>query len=88
VEDISMDIGIAVNQMKAGHKIARRGWNGKNMFLFLVEGDSALCQFHVGNAIVEAFEQPFVMMRTAQGSAVPWLCSQSDLLATDWEIVK
>ena len=27
------------------------------------------------------------MMRTAQGTAIPWLCSQSDLLADDWEVI-
>lgn len=75
------DIGWAVNNMRSGLCVRRRGWNGKGMYLEYApsatlregtgEGDETL---------------PFVVMRTAQGDFVPWLCSQSDLLAYDWEV--
>lgn len=67
-------IGWAVKEMQNGGKVQRSGWNGKNMYLMLemphVDSDMTL---------------PYVYMYTAQGDLVPWLCSQTDLLATDWQ---
>jgi hypothetical protein len=71
-------IGQAVKEMRDGHKVRRQGWNGKGMWLAL---------FHSDKVGLPPSWQPFVGMHTAQGTLVPWLCSQSDLLATDWEIV-
>ena len=83
-------IGWAVKQMQNGAKVRRSGWNGKGMFLFLVPGST----FIVNRAPLlgiypdgtQVAYQPHVDMRTANDTIVPWLCSQSDLLATDWEI--
>ena len=76
------DIGWAVKQMHHGDQVRRAGWNGKGMLLVLVKnwgwGDIALCPG--GDNL------PFIMMQTAQGDFVPWLCSQTDILALDWEI--
>ena len=68
-------IGWAVKQMQDGQKVARMGWNGKNMYLALQVPDAH-----------SKMTLPYVYMYTAQGDLVPWLCSQTDLLATDWEI--
>ena len=83
-------IGWAVKCLRNGERVRRSGWNGKGMFLYLVQGST----FEVNRApLLGIFPegtkvdyQPHVDMWTAQGTAVPWLCSQSDLLATDWEI--
>ena len=85
------EIGWAIKQMRNGEKVARAGWNGKGMFLFLVPGST----FTVNRAPLlgiypegtEISYQPHVDMKTTQGTVVPWLASQSDLLATDWEVV-
>lgn len=69
-----MDIGHAVQAMQEGRRVTRAGWNGKDMWLAY--------QGQTGGAW-----QPFIYMRTVQGTFVPWLCSQTDLLATDWEVV-
>jgi hypothetical protein len=69
------DIGWAIQQMYAGDKVRRRGWNGRNMWLALQVPDEN-----------SKMTQPYVYMSTAQGGLIPWLCSQADLLATDWEI--
>ncbi len=87
-----MDFGSAINALKAGAKVARQGWNGKGMFLFLVPGS----QFKVNRPPLLGIYpegttidyQPHIDMKTAQGTVVPWLASQSDVLATDWEIVQ
>lgn len=83
-----MNIGQAVELIKAGGKVARTGWNGKDMFLFLVPGST----FQVNRPPLlgiypegtEINYRPHVDMRTVSGEIVPWVCSQSDLLAEDW----
>ena len=71
-------IGWAVKQMRDGRLVARRGWNGKGMWLYLVADPDPM---------LEASTMPYVVMNTADGGKVPWLCSQTDLLANDWEVV-
>ena len=70
------DIGWAIKQLHNGSAVARMGWNGKGMWLRLQVPDNH-----------SKMTLPYVYMRTAQGDLVPWLCSQADLLATDWEVV-
>ena len=82
----------ALEEIKAGHKVARARWNGKNMFLFLVPGST----FKVNRPpLLGIYEEgteinycPHIDMRTADGKIVPWLCSQTDMLANDWEIAR
>ena len=83
------EFGWALEELKRGKRVCRRGWNGKGMFLFLVPGST----FKVNRAPLlgiypegtEINYHSHVDMKTAQGDVVPWLCSQTDLLATDWE---
>lgn len=69
-------IGWAVKEMQNGNKVCRSGWNGKGMHLELQVPDAH-----------SKMTLPYVFMKTAQGDLVPWLCSQTDLLATDWQAV-
>jgi hypothetical protein len=69
-------IGWAVKHLWHGHRLQRSGWNGKDMWLALQRPDEN-----------SKMTLPYVYMRTVQGDYVPWLCSQTDLLATDWQIV-
>jgi hypothetical protein len=70
-------IGWAVKQLQDGSRVRRSGWNGKNMWLALQIPDGG-----------SKMTLPYVYIRTAgeTGDLVPWLCSQTDLLATDWEL--
>ena len=85
------DFGEAIAMLKLGKKVARRGWNGKGMFLFLVPGS----QFIVNRApLLGIYPEgtqidycPHIDMRTADGKIVPWLASQTDVLAEDWSEV-
>lgn len=72
-----LGIGGALNYLRTGRFLARAGWNGKNMFIGM-----RWPQF--GSDVTE----PYVYMRTAQGGLIPWLCSQADLLASDWAVVE
>lgn len=86
-----MTFSQALESLKAGNKVARQGWNGKGMFLFLVPGSV----FKVNRAPLlgiypegtEINYHAHVDMKTADGMVVPWLCSQTDLLANDWNEV-
>ena len=71
---MAMDIGGAIETLREGEKVRRKGWNGKGMWLELQKPDEN-----------SKMTLPYVYMSTAQGDLVPWLCSQTDLLATDWE---
>lgn len=85
-----MTIGEAVILLKQGHVVARKGWNGQGMFLFLVENKKLLGpqkNIYLSGLHGHRIES-YVMMKTADNKIIPWLCSQADLLAEDWvEIV-
>ena len=80
----------ALHQLKEGSRVQREGWNGKGMFLFLVPGST----FKVNRAPLlgiypegtEINYHAHVDMKTANGQIVPWLCSQTDMLADDWKL--
>jgi hypothetical protein len=82
----------ALEHVKLGARVARRGWNGKGMFIFLVPGST----FKVNRPPLlgiypegtEVRYHGHVDMKTADGQVVPWLASQTDLLAEDWELVE
>ena len=87
-----MDFGQALTELRHGHKVSRENWNGKGMFVVLQAGypdgiainrntaestgipEGTVCNF-----------RPYLMMRTVDGEFVPWVASQTDLLAEDWD---
>lgn len=89
-----MDFGMAIIALKRGERVARKGWNGKGMFLTLqegsvVDGDSmrnkGARDYYSGCKCSIA---PHIDMKSADGTyVVGWLASQTDMLAEDWEIV-
>ena len=87
-----MNFGQALEAMKLGSKVCRVGWNGKNMFLFLVPGSRFIVNrpplLGIYPPGTEITYHAHVDMKTAQGDVVPWLCSQTDMLAEDWMIIK
>ena len=86
-----MDFGMALNELKLGNKVCRDGWNGKGMFLFLVPGSKfevnrpPLLGIYPEGTTIDYHAH--VDMKTANGQIVPWLCSQTDMLADDWMVV-
>jgi hypothetical protein len=74
MEQRTHEIGWAVKQLWNGDRVRRAGWNGKGMWLELQKPDEN-----------SKMTLPYVFMFTATRDMVPWLCSQTDLLATDWE---
>ena len=68
-----MKIGPAIEVLRDGHKISRVGWNGANQFLELQVPDE-----------FSKMTLPYIYINTVQGDRVPWLASQTDILAEDW----
>ena len=75
----SMSFGLAIEAVKRGHRVARKGWNGKGMYLSICENG---LDTNLQNRI-----KTFIMMRTVQDEFVPWLASQTDMLADDWVVI-
>ena len=97
----AMSFGHAIEAMKAGAKVARAGWNGKNMWIALTPGSAfearhAKCGHAAAKRAVELGDPnseiellPHIDMRAADGCiVVGWLASQTDMLAVDWGIVE
>lgn len=84
---VNNGIGWAVKQLLYGCCVRRRGWNGTGMWLRLYHpyGDREFSVTHIGPGYNSGTLMPWVGMHTTDNSFVPWLCSQSDLLAFDWE---
>lgn len=82
---------VALVFLKSGHRLARKGWNGKGMWVYLVPGSTfevdrePLASFLPEG--VTAIYRPHIDMRAADGSFGVWLASQTDILATDWYLV-
>jgi hypothetical protein len=79
-----MTFGEAIEAAKSGAKIQRAGWNGKGMWVRCVDLYSD-AEFRVRE--IEPCEGtwlPFLAMKTVDNKIVPWLASQTDMLADDW----
>lgn len=87
-----MDFGKALELIKAGKRVARSGWNGKGMFVFLVPGSTFMVNrpplLGIYPEGTEINYHAHIDMRTADGQVVPWLASQTDVLAEDWQEVE
>ncbi|MBS9780964.1 MAG: DUF2829 domain-containing protein [Gammaproteobacteria bacterium] len=88
----NLNFGQAIEALKQGQTVARKGWNGKGMFLFFVSG--SVVEQSINEAYGDKGKTPntpiidAIYMKTADDKAVPWLASQTDMLSEDWEIVE
>lgn len=84
-----MKYGDAIEALKAGNKVSRKGWNGKGMYLVLAKDITFTSNADLSNKDAGGPVNDSVAMRTADGSwCVGWLSSQADMLSEDWTIVK
>lgn len=90
-----MSFGEALLVLKQGKRVARKGWNGKNMSVAYQRGypEGIPCNRNTAEAWGmqegELFKcRPYLQMRCADGTFQMWLASQSDILADDWYIVE
>ena len=76
-----MDFGSALNELKAGNKVQRTGWNGKGLWLELQRPDA-----HSKMTLPYLYLNYPDDAQNTPGARVPWLASQTDMLAEDWRI--
>lgn len=81
-----MNFGQAIEALKQGEKAARAGWNGKGMYLLYVPSEKWGIISEIGLDIQKENLLPWIGLKTADGHFVPWLASQTDILADDWAI--
>jgi hypothetical protein len=86
-----LNFGEALPILRGGGKIAREGWNGKGMWLVYQKAYPEGIPINANTAQATGLPLgtvcrflPYIMMKTADGAFVPWLASQTDLLADDW----
>jgi hypothetical protein len=73
IDPSQFSFGVAIDMLKQGRRVARAGWNGKGMWIALQVPDEH-----------SKMRRPYVYMSDAHGLLVPWLASQTDVLADDW----
>lgn len=91
-----VDFSVALLALKQGKRVSRQGWNGKGMWITMSPGgevsadklwapaNKAFAVRSGGTATV----LPYITMKTADDCIVPWLASQTDVLANDWTILE
>lgn len=92
-----MTFGMAIEAMKRGKKVSRKGWNGKGMYLWILPAASVKAEWCKEPHLKTLAEQNggeveclgSVRMKTADGKVLTgWLASQTDMLAEDWTVVE
>ncbi len=98
----NMNFGNAIEAIKDGKKVARKGWNGKNMFIVYMPGmklppfNTQGTQRKVNDRTAKHIGEdkplnvvPYIAMYNTQREWIPgWLASQSDMLSEDWYIIE
>ena len=96
-KDEAGDFGRAITSLKCGKKVARMGWNGKGMYLWLKLGNHIQKDWCKDPMLLEVCEAnggsveglPTICMKTADNKVLTgWLASQTDMLANDWILVE
>jgi hypothetical protein len=82
-----MNFSEALNLIKKGKKLQRKNWNGKDMWI-------TVCYSYTVHDVpfnidwnAERKMLPFIIMKTVDNNIVPWLASQTDILAEDWILI-
>lgn len=68
-----MNFSNALNGLKAGHRMTREGWNGVGLFVELQRPDEH-----------SKMSEPYACLNHPDGRRVPWVPTQTDMLADDW----
>jgi hypothetical protein len=71
-----MDFSEALMSLRGGAAVSRAGWNGKGMWIAIQSPDQ-----------YSKMSLPYIFMKTADNNLVPWLASQTDILADDWDVL-
>jgi len=79
------DFGEAIKLLKQGKLLRRKGWNGKGIFIELQVPDKfskmTSPYIFIDSTLISTDNEHVIKNR------VPWLASQTDMLAEDWTII-
>ena len=84
-----LTFGFAIELLKQGQKLSRKGWNGQGMFIYWVSAGAYPPKMPVADDYFEGKDVPYrdyIAMKTVNDEVVPWVASQTDMLAEDWRI--
>jgi hypothetical protein len=86
-----MDFSKALYRLKEGKALARKNWNARGQFVYLVPAaeypaQTGVAKDHFGQDAKVPYTAYFAI-KTVQGTVAPWLASQTDLMAEDWQEV-
>ena len=85
----TISFGDAINFLKAGKKVARKGWNGKNQYIQIATGISyKAASGEIVNCEHDAIGNKAIAFVGTSGVQMGWLASQADMLAEDWYVVE
>lgn len=90
LDENSMDFAFALDQLKAGKAVYRTGWNANGQYVYLVPAASYPPQTDIAKAEFGGEDVPYgayLAIKTVQHNVVPWLASQTDILAEDWHVI-
>lgn len=85
--ETTFSFGDAIKYLKRGLKVARKGWNGKHMYIRYVEPYTDKAYRVTEQEPTDGTLQPYIAMKTTDNGFIPWLASQTDMLAEDWVFV-
>ena len=84
----ALPFSLAIEAVKKGKRVARKGWNGKNQYIELATNISYVnAAGEVVNCEHDAIGNKAIAFVGTSGVQMGWLASQSDMLADDWCIV-
>lgn len=90
--DQRLTFGDAIHMLKRGYKLTRAGWNGKGMFIFLVQSSSfkvnrpPLLGIYPEGTVISY--RPHIDMSGVDGSISTWSPTNNDVLAEDWMVLQ
>lgn len=89
--DVGMSFGSAIDLLKMGYKLTRKDWGTNERFIYYVPASSYYPGSSVGEELVtddgKVTYDEYISMRTEQGTIIPWLANQADILSNDWIVV-
>lgn len=85
------NFGEAIEALKSGKKVQRKGWNGKGMFIYYVPENKYPYVTEIGKSISDkygnVYYNAYLAIKNVDNTVSTWVASINDILAEDWTIL-
>lgn len=92
IKEENLDFGETISALIAGNKMARTGWNGKDIFVYYVPAGNYASYTAIGNELADdnglVHYRPYFAIKNSDSTVSTWVPSVGDCLANDWHVVK